>query len=541
MMQIRNKRAITMLLTLAMVFGMFAVFPLTVSTTEPGMSNFVEVKTYSYGMFTDVNESLWYGFDQQKAIASAYEYGLMVGNSDTIFDPSGNVTLAQAITIAARVHSIYTTGMGDFVQEGTWYQVYVDYAIANGIIHENAFTNYSNNATRAEMAFIFSRSLPQAEFAERSPVLTPPDVNSGTLYRDSILALYKAGILTGSDAQGTFNPNSNITRAEASAIISRVILPAKREGDVTPVTPTTPPTPPTPGVTTYKVGVSISNFDDALMTLHREEIRRYFDSLETGTVKYDVTILDGKGVVFEQIKNVASFITQMVDVMIIDLVLPSSAKDITQIAKDADIPIVYINRQPSGADMSWDKSCYVGTHARQAGTFQGEIIRDLPDRGDADGDGTVRYVMIVGDPESIDAQQRTQFPIFTLTDAGIHVEKLFEQRGDWTQERGRQIAADALAQYGAKIDVIFCNNDAMALGALQAIKNAGRTVGRDIYLVGVDGIPAAIAAVRTGDMTGTVQIDYIAQAKTAADAAVRYMNGQSVDGYIWVDCLKFTG
>ena len=218
--------------TLAFAFsgGTNPTLTITVTETLPTdpMLNFTEVNTYTRGQFADVNEAQWYGFDAQRVIATAYKYGLMLGTSDTLFEPTGNVTIAQAITMAARVHKIYMTGNGDFVQGSIWYQVYVDYAVANNIIATNDFTDYNKSATRAEMAFIFSRALPAAEFASQNTVNFLPDVNSGTPYRDAILTLYTAGVLAGNDTQGTFHPSDNITRAEASAIISRVILPATR-------------------------------------------------------------------------------------------------------------------------------------------------------------------------------------------------------------------------------------------------------------------------------------------------------------------------
>jgi len=296
------------------------------------------------------------------------------------------------------------------------------------------------------------------------------------------------------------------------------------------------------GVKTYKVGVSIYKFDDNFMTLYRKEIESYFKSLETDKVKYNVTIMDGRGDQVEQTNQVDGFIAQKVDVMIINHVQSSSADTITQKAKAAKIPLVYINREPSEADMkAWDKICYVGADARQSGTYQGEIIRDLPDKGDADGDGVVRYVMIMGDPENVDAQYRTEFSIKALTDAGIKVEELFNQRGDWEQSRGQELAANALAQYGDKVDVIFCNNDGMAMGAIQSIKAAGRTVGKDIYLVGVDAIPEAKDAIAAGDMTGTVLNDHIGQSHTAVDAAINYINGKTVATYLWVGYQKVLG
>jgi len=293
------------------------------------------------------------------------------------------------------------------------------------------------------------------------------------------------------------------------------------------------------GVKTYKVGVSIYKFDDNFMTLYREEIASYFKSLETDTVKYDVNIRDGRGDQVEQSNQVDDFIAQKVDVMIINLVQSSSADSITQKVKAAKIPCVYINREPSEADMkAWDKICYVGADAKQSGTYQGEIIRDLPDKGDVNGDGVVVYLNLTADTENTDAQYRTEFSIKALTDAGIQVKKLFEQRGDWEQAKGQTLAADALAQFGSEIDVIFANNDGMAMGAIQAIKAAGRTVGQDIYLVGVDAIPDAIEAIAAGNMTGTVLNDHIGQSHTAVDAAIKYINGQAVDTYLWVNYQK---
>ena len=181
-------------------------------------------------MFADVNEGRWYGYNQQKVIANAYEYGLMNGVSAApmLFSPTGNMTIAEAITVAARVRHIYNGGDGEFVQGSPWYQVYVDYAIANGIVAAGAFSNYNKAATRAEMAYIFSKALPQSEFTSQNTVNYLPDVSSSTPYFSAIFILYKAGVLAGNDSIGTFNPGNNISRAEAAAIISRVILPATR-------------------------------------------------------------------------------------------------------------------------------------------------------------------------------------------------------------------------------------------------------------------------------------------------------------------------
>lgn len=297
------------------------------------------------------------------------------------------------------------------------------------------------------------------------------------------------------------------------------------------------------GTTTYDVGVAIYQFDDNFMTLYRNEIEAYFKTLETDTVKYNVTIVDGKNDMATQTDQIKTFITQGMDVIICNLVQTSSAELIIDEVVAADIPLVLINREPLGdnGDESYagildnPNVCYVGADARQSGTYQGEIVLALPDKGDINGDGKVSYVMIQGDPENPDAQYRTQYSIKALTDAGMEVECLVDQVGMWATDKGQEIAATALSQHGDAVEVIFCNNDGMALGAAAAIEAAGRTVGEDIYLLGVDALEECQEMVKNGTMTGTVLNDHIGQSHTAVDVAIKALNGEEIENYYWVD------
>ena len=289
-----------------------------------------------------------------------------------------------------------------------------------------------------------------------------------------------------------------------------------------------------------KIGVAIYQFADNFMTLYRTELARYLTE-DCGIPAENITIMDGKNDQAEQTNQIDAFIADNVDVMIINLVQSSSAASVIQKADAAGIPVVFINREPTADDMALSEAiCYVGADARQSGTFQGQIIAETENKGDWNGNGVVDYVMIMGDPENVDAQYRTEFSIKALTDAGLTVNKLFEQRGDWDQTKGQELAATALSQYGDDVDVIFCNNDAMALGAYQAIVDAGRTVGQDIYLVGVDALDECQAMVADGTMTGTVLNDHIGQSHTAADVALLAAKGEKMEKYYWVDYVKVT-
>jgi methyl-galactoside transport system substrate-binding protein len=248
----------------------------------------------------------------------------------------------------------------------------------------------------------------------------------------------------------------------------------------------------------------------------------------------------------EQTNQIDTFITQGMDVIILNLVQTSSAEVLIDKVVGAGIPLILINREPLGdnGDESYEGIinnpgvCYVGADARQSGTYQGEIVLALDNKGDINGDGVVSYVMIIGDPENPDAQYRTEFSIKALTDAGVEVKALVENVGNWDQTKGQEIAAAALAQLGDEIEVIFCNNDGMALGAAAAIEAAGRVVGEDIYLLGVDALDECQEMVQAGTMTGTVLNDHIGQSHAAVDAAVAALNGEALQNYYWVDYLK---
>lgn len=289
-----------------------------------------------------------------------------------------------------------------------------------------------------------------------------------------------------------------------------------------------------------KIGICIYKFDDNFMTLYRQYLEQ---SLKDAGA--EVTMMDGKNDQSEQVNQIDNFITQGVDALILNLVQSSAAEQIADKCAAANIPTVFINREPEKTEQQrWAdegiQAAYVGADASQSGTFQGEMILETANGGDINGDGKIGYIMVQGDPENIDAQQRTEFSIKALTDAGVEVDELDIQRGDWDQTKGQEITANALTANGDAVEVVFCNNDAMALGAAQAISAAGRTVGKDIYLVGVDALTDALEKIVAGEMTGTVFNDHMSQANKAAEVVNMMLGGEKTDVYYGVDYVKVT-
>ncbi len=294
---------------------------------------------------------------------------------------------------------------------------------------------------------------------------------------------------------------------------------------------------------TKKVGVCIYQGSDTFMGLLKDELVAYL--INQGFSEDNISVYDGQADQSVQDGQIAELITAGVDVLIVNPVNASSAASITDLAVGAGIPLVYINREPDAkeeqrwTDKGWDVT-YVGSDARQSGTLQGDIIVDLGlENVDFNGDKVVQYAMIEGDPENIDSEYRTTYSVKALGDAGWDAKEVYNNVANFDKDQAKPLVAEALASH-PEIEVVFCNNDAMALGALEAIEEAGRTVGTDIYLVGVDALQEALDCILQGRLTGTVFNDYYDQSHRAGQAAINYIKGVGNDHYIGCDYVKVT-
>lgn len=210
------KKLLTITLSLAVVFAALSI---------SAFAAFEKTRDYS-GQFADVSENAWYA----PSVKTCYEMGLINGRSATSFNPQGLFTLAEAATIAARMHNIYNGGDGKIpAGDGAWYNGVVNYCIENGIFKKGEFTDYTRYATRAEAAGIMVAALPKTEWKAINNVTALPDVaNDNSKKADAIFTLYNAGILAGSDEYGKFQPSAAITRAEVAALVVRMADASKR-------------------------------------------------------------------------------------------------------------------------------------------------------------------------------------------------------------------------------------------------------------------------------------------------------------------------
>ena len=182
-----------------------------------------------YG-FLDADESAWYGSQQQGVIKSVVQLGIMNGYTDGTFHPIGNITLSEAIKMAAVVHATCNNQTISFSASdgGKWYDAYLNYCVKNRIVSSDEYSSLDAYATRAQIAHIFAKATSDFAVVNDIDYDYIPDVSERSKYADEILALYRAGILTGDERTRAFRPSDTITRAEAAAIISRVALPTTR-------------------------------------------------------------------------------------------------------------------------------------------------------------------------------------------------------------------------------------------------------------------------------------------------------------------------
>ncbi len=199
------------------------------SAGRPSMYNFTLRYTYTDNRFWDVDEAQWYGTKRQAVIKKAYELGIVNGVETGAFYPEDALRLCEAIKMAAVVHSIYSADGALFdISKQPWYGDYVDYAIRKGIIAANHFSNYDAYASRADVAYIFEKTLPFGELWQINTINSIPGVSTNTPNSDSIFTLYRAGVLSGDEGSLNFRPYDMISRAEAAAIITRLALPENR-------------------------------------------------------------------------------------------------------------------------------------------------------------------------------------------------------------------------------------------------------------------------------------------------------------------------
>lgn len=273
-----------------------------------------------------------------------------------------------------------------------------------------------------------------------------------------------------------------------------------------------------------RIGVTIYKYDDNFMSVVRKDIEKEAKNSP------DVQLLmnDSQNSQSTQNDQVDVMVAKGVKAMAINLVDPAAAAVVISKAKANDIPVVFFNKEPSAKALaSYDKAYYVGTDSKESGVKQGELIEKQWKANaawDLNKDGKIQFVLLKGEPGHPDAEARTKYVIETLNKDGLKTQQLHMDTAMWdTAQAKDKMDAWLSGPNGNKIEVVIANNDAMAMGAVEALKAHNKS---SVPVFGVDALPEALAMVKSGAMAGTVLNDAENQAKATFDMAKNLAAGK---------------
>lgn len=267
-----------------------------------------------------------------------------------------------------------------------------------------------------------------------------------------------------------------------------------------------------------RLGVTIEDFNDVFMRFLLDELT---DEAEQAGA--EVIAADGKRDPNEQLKQIENFITQGVDAIIIHVIDQTTAPRISELAREADIPLVYVNRRPGDNALMGDDVVAVASPEEVAGRLQGEyVVEHMGTSGNV--------AILLGSLGSAPQIGRTagakevfdQYP-------GIQV--IREQTANFQRAEAVAVVENWLAA-GDQIDAIVANNDEMALGAILVLEETGLL--DEVIVTGVDATPEAKEAVKEGRLEMTVFQNAAAQGRGAVRTALDLIAGEDVENFVQI-------
>ena len=270
---------------------------------------------------------------------------------------------------------------------------------------------------------------------------------------------------------------------------------------------------------TTTIGVTMAYFDDNWLSILRDAMVEHGRTLPDVQLQFD----DAQGDVGKQLSQIQNFIAQGASAIVVNTVDSAATPKMTRLARDAGVPLVYVNRTPSDATLP-EKVVFVGSDEIQGGTLEmEELARQMNYQGNV--------AIMVGELATHGARFRTKATEDVV--AKYPRMKIVEKQvGNWQRERGLDLMNNWLTA-GRPINAVASNNDEMAIGAIMAMQQAGVPPGK-ILIGGVDATPDALAEVAKGTMAVTVFQNARGQGIGAVDAAVKLARGERVESFVWV-------
>lgn len=290
-------------------------------------------------------------------------------------------------------------------------------------------------------------------------------------------------------------------------------------------------------ITSIRIGVSVYDQYDTFVSELIEHFNEYASEV-SGTADYNVSVnidvYNAAGSQTTQNSQVKAMLQDGCDIVCINLVDRTEPVTIIDMAEKKNVPVIFFNRELVEQDLErWDKLYYVGAKAFESGIMQGEIAADIfqtETSADKNGDGIFQYMVLEGEADHQDAIVRTEYAVNTIIEHGVQVEKLGYAIANWNRAQAQTKMAQILTQYGEQIELILANNDDMALGAVDALKAAEIDREQWPVILGIDGTDVGLAALKSGEIQGTVYNNKEGQAEKMFDLAFCLATGKSLEG-----------
>jgi inositol transport system substrate-binding protein len=275
-----------------------------------------------------------------------------------------------------------------------------------------------------------------------------------------------------------------------------------------------------------KLGVSIISFDNNFQNLLKQGMEARAKELGV-----DIQIEDAQNDVGKQLDQVKNFIASGVDAIVLTIVDSSAGDAITAAAAEAKVPLVYVNVEPANLTKLPGNQAYVGSNEIESGTLGAfEACKMLRAKGL--GNGANGYVLIGDLAHQASVQRTKDVKDIVATDMCKFINLVHEQEGKWARNNAQDIMTNWMST-GEKIDVVFANNDEMAIGAIQAMKATSMSMD-DVIVVGVDATQDALQAMKAGELDITVFQNAKAQGGGGVDAALALAKGEKVNSPVYV-------
>lgn len=275
------------------------------------------------------------------------------------------------------------------------------------------------------------------------------------------------------------------------------------------------------------IGVSMQSFDNNFQTLLREGISARASELNGVSVQVE----DAQTDISKQLNQVNNFIAAGVDAIVMTLTDTSAAAGVSEAAAKARIPLVFLNLEPENIAKLPENQAYVGSKETDAGRLAGEAACSLLKKTGKAADAQVYILM--GDLAHQASRDRTSsFKEALSAGECKNVTIADEQSAAWTRTNAMDMTTNWITA-GQPIDVVFANNDEMAIGAVQALKAAGVSMD-DVVVIGIDATQDGLAAMAAGELDVTVFQNAKGQSASAVDAAVSLVRGEPVEKQVWV-------